>query len=223
MNRRLILGLALIAVGLLVFFLVNPFHRTPPPKEPEYVIALDAGHGGRDPGAAVNGIAEKDLNLAIVKRLGELVDAQDDMKAFLVRTVDVFVPLEERITRAEEAGATIYISVHVNSFDDPGVHGIETWVDDTRADDDPSWVLAAMIEDAVSEATGAADRGVHSQELYLRRTAMPAVSVEVGYMTNLKELELLLDPDYQDKVAAGIMTGIRQFLDWMRASSEQAG
>jgi len=70
MNRRVILGLALVAVGLLVFLLVNSLPHSPPsPAEPEYVIALDPGHGGKDPGAAVDGVAEKDLNLAIVKRL----------------------------------------------------------------------------------------------------------------------------------------------------------
>jgi len=221
MNRRVILGLALVAVGLLAFFLVSSFHRSPPaPPEPEYVIALDPGHGGKDPGAAVDGVAEKDLNLAIVKRLGALVDEEDDMRAFLTRTVDVFVPLEDRIKRAEAAGATVYISVHVNSFDDPGVHGVETWVDDTRADDDPSWVLAAMIEDAVSESTGANDRGVHSQELYLHLTEIPAVSIEVGYLTNQQERELLLDPDYQEKVVAGILAGVRQFIDWMNAPTQ---
>jgi len=80
------------------------------------------------------------------------------------------------------------------------VHGVETWVDDTRADADPSWVLAAMIEDAVSQRTGASDRGVHSKELYLRRTEIPAVSVEVGYLTNPQERESLLAPDYQEKI-----------------------
>jgi len=223
MNRRVIFGLALVAVGLLVFFLVTSLHRSPSslaPSQPEYVIALDAGHGGKDPGSAVDGVTEKDVNLAIVKRLQALFDEQEDMGAFLPRTVDVFVPLEERISRAEAAGATIYISIHANSFTDPGVHGVEVWVDDTRADDDPSWVLAAMVEDAVSQSTGASDRGVHSQELYLHHTKMPAISIEVGYLTNPQERELLLDPDYQEKIVEGILAGLRQFIDWTKTTSD---
>jgi len=223
MNRRVIFGLALVAVGLLVFFLVTSLNRSPSssaPSQPEYVIALDAGHGGKDPGSSVDGVTEKDINLAIVKRLQTLVDEQEDMGAFLTRTVDVFVPLEERISRAEAAGATIFISVHANSFTDPGVHGVEAWVDDTRADGDPSWVLAAMVVGAVSQSTGASDRGVHSQELYLHHTKMPAISIEVGYMTNPEERELLLDPDYHQKIAEGILAGLRQFIDWTESTSE---
>ena len=78
-------------------------------------------------------------------------------------------------------------------------------------------MLGELIQDAVTEATGARDRGTRSQESYLQRTEMPAVSVETGYITNPAELANLVDPSYQALLAQGIMNGIHQFIDWKHA------
>ena len=102
----------------------------------------------------------------------------------------------------------------MNSYTTDGPDGIETIVDDTREQDDDSWVLAELIQDSVTEITGARDRGARSQESYLQRTQMPAVSVEVGYITNPAERAKLIDTEYQETIAEGILNGIRQFIDW---------
>ncbi len=211
-----LLGAAIVAVVLVVVF-TRPFAPEPDPA-PIYVIALDAGHGGRDPGAVVGDVLEKDLNPEIVGRLRDLIDAEPDLVAKLTRTLDIFVSLEDRIRIAEEAGAVIYVSVHVNSFDTPDAAGIETIVADTRPLDDDSWVLAELIQDGLVNATGARDRGTRSQESYTQRTEMPAVSAEVGYLTNPDEMAKLVDPEYQQRIAEGILAGIRQFIDWKYAA-----
>lgn len=215
----IVLGAAVVAVVLALT--LPPLFRGEPEPEPApvYVIALDAGHGGRDPGANPDGVLEKDINLAIVGKLQVLVDAQEDLVAVLTRTLDIFVSLEDRIRIAEEGGAVIYVSVHVNSYTSPEPSGVETIVSDTRPLDDDSWILAELIQDSVVQATGARDRGARSQESYLERTEMPAVSVETGYITNPEEQAKLVDPEYQQLIAEGILAGIRQFISYRYPSS----
>jgi N-acetylmuramoyl-L-alanine amidase len=224
--RRVFAAVAAVClVGAAAYVFVYFLGRTPPPEPdpaPVYVIALDAGHGGRDPGAVVDDVLEKDLNLDLVGKLRDLVDAEPDLAAKMTRTLDIFVSLEDRIGIAEEAGAVMYVSVHVNSFDMPDADGVETIVADTRPLDDDSWVLGELIQDGLVSATGARDRGTRSQESYLQRTEMPAVSVEVGYLTNPEEKAQLVDPEYQQRIAEGILAGIRQFIDWKYPASPAA-
>jgi len=209
----LVLGAIAIAV-VLVFTLPGLLRSEEAEPAPTYVIALDAGHGGRDPGATVGDVFEKDINLLIVEKLQLLVDAEPNLAARLTRSLDIFVPLEDRIRIAEEVGATIYVSVHVNSFGTEEAHGIETIVSDQHPLDGDSWVLAELLQDAVTQATGARDRGARSQDSYMHRTELPAASVEVGYVTNPEERAQLLDPAYQDQIAAGILAGIKQFIGY---------
>ena len=212
-----LLGAAVVAV-VLILVLTGPSEPEPEPP-PVYVIALDAGHGGRDPGAVVDDVLEKDLNLAIVERLQARVDAEPDLEARMTRSLDIYVSLEERIQIAEDAGAVMYVSVHVNSFDTSEAYGIETIVSDAHPEDGDSWRLAELIQNGLVNATGARDRGTRSQESYLQRTEMPAVSAEVGYMTNPDELAKLLDPVYQQQIAEGILAGIRQFIEYRYPAS----
>ena len=218
MTRRgvvLIAAVGVIAVAATLVFVFDPFKWGPQPEPaPVYTIAIDAGHGGRDPGATGDDVMEKDINLSIVEMLVDLVNAQPDMVAAQIRKLDIFISLEDRILQAEEAGADLYVTVHVNSYSTDEPDGVETIIDDARELDSESWVLGELIQDGVTEATGARDRGTRSQESYLQRTEMPAVSVETGYITNPAERAKLIDPEYQMKIAEGILGGIRQFIDW---------
>ena len=227
MTKRGIAALSLLAVAvvavLIVVFLMRSSSEPEPDPPPIYVIALDAGHGGRDPGAVVDDVLEKDLNFEIVGRLQALIDAEPNLVAKLTRTLDIFVSLADRIRIAEEAGAVIYVSVHVNSYTDADPSGVETIVDDTRPLDDDSLVLAELIQDNVVAATGARDRGTRRRESYLQRTEIPAVSVEVGYLTNPDERAKLLNPEYQQVIAEGILQGIRQFLEWKYPTPTASG
>ncbi|MBU0596421.1 N-acetylmuramoyl-L-alanine amidase [Candidatus Bipolaricaulota bacterium] len=209
----LVLGAIAIAV-VLVVTLPRLLKSEEPDPAPTYVVAIDAGHGGRDPGATADDVLEKDINLLIAKKVQLLVDAEPDLVVKMTRTLDIFVPLEDRIRIAEEAGATIYVSIHINSYATEEAHGVETIVSDARLQDDDAWVLAELLQDAVVEATGARDRGARSQDSYMHRTEMPAASIEVGYLTNPEERERLLDPAYQDQIAGGILAGIKRFMGW---------
>ncbi len=222
MTRRgvvLIAVVVLIAAAIAAVFVFDPFKWKPQPEPaPVYTIAVDAGHGGRDPGATADDVLEKDINLTIAGLLTDLINTEPDLRAVQIRTLNIFISLEDRIIQAEEAGADVYVTVHVNSYTNGEPDGIETIIDSTREQDDDSWVLGELIQSSLTDITDARDRGTRSQESYLQRTQMPAVSVETGYITNDAERAKLVDPTYQALIAQGIFNGIRQFIDWKYGS-----
>lgn len=96
--------------------------------EPRYQIMLDPGHGGHDPGAFGAGrVAEKDIVLEISKRLGRKLADRLSVDVLFTRTTDVFVPLEERIARANAAKADLFVAVHANASTNPQLQGVETY------------------------------------------------------------------------------------------------
>jgi N-acetylmuramoyl-L-alanine amidase len=112
---------------------------TPPPREPRkrreepvarlYTIAIDAGHGGEDPGAIGHaGTREKDVVLAIARLLRKRINAEPNMRAFLTRNGDYFVPLGVRVDKARRVGADLFVSVHADAFVDPNASGASVYV-----------------------------------------------------------------------------------------------
>ena len=103
--------------------------KSPPPgadrrRVGTTLIAIDAGHGGEDPGArGARGTFEKDVTLAIARRLGALVDDQPGMRAVLIRDGDYFVPLGQRVNKARALGAGVFVSIHADAFDQPHARG----------------------------------------------------------------------------------------------------
>ena len=96
--------------------------------KPEYIrlitIAIDAGHGGEDPGAkGANGSYEKDITLSIARRLKGMIDKTENMRAFLTRDGDYFIPLHERVNRARKVQADLFVSVHADAFIKPHARG----------------------------------------------------------------------------------------------------
>ena len=213
MTKRGIITIVVLvaaAIAAILFVVLRP--SAPEEPAPVYTIAIDAGHGGRDPGASDADVLEKDINLVVAKLVRDLAAAEEDLDPVMIRSLDIFIALEDRIAQAEEAGAMLYVTVHVNSYTNADPEGVETIVDNTRAMDDDSWILAELIQNGVVEATGARDRGTRMQESYLQRTTMPAVSVEIGYVTNPAERAKLIDPAYQQRVAQGIARGIDRYV-----------
>jgi len=113
-------------------------------KGRDLVVAIDAGHGGQDPGAiGRGGTREKDVNLAIVRRLAKQIDAEEGMRAVLIRDGDYFISLRGRIRKAREAGADMFISVHADAVPDRNVSGASVYVLSLRgASDEASRWLA---------------------------------------------------------------------------------
>ena len=98
------------------------------PEAPQYArlitVAIDAGHGGEDPGASgANGSHEKDITLALAKKLKQKIDAQENMRAVLIRDGDYFVPLGQRVVKARALKADLFVSIHADAFIKPDARG----------------------------------------------------------------------------------------------------
>jgi N-acetylmuramoyl-L-alanine amidase len=99
------------------------------PSRKEIVIAVDAGHGGNDPGAiGLNGLREKDVTLAIARRLARKINAQPGMRAVLTRDSDTFIELRQRTVRARKVEADLFVSVHANAYQDRTMSGTAVYV-----------------------------------------------------------------------------------------------
>lgn len=219
-------------------------------------ILIDAGHGGKDPGAidthTINGkkvtIREKDITLSVAQKLNKkLKEAYPDKQILMTRNDDRFLSLEQRVDIANSVKlknheAIIYVSIHVNAAFDKKASGFEVWYlspgyrrtvldkNNTNVDLEVLPILNSMMEeefttesiliaklilDSMEKEIGknSISRGLKEEEWFVVRNAnMPSVLVEVGFLTNKKEAELLNSQNYLSKVANGIYNGLVDFI-----------
>lgn len=98
-------------------------------KDRDIIIAIDAGHGGEDPGATgASGTKEKNITLQIAKRLAKIIDKEPGMKATLIRKGDYYVAVRKRYKLARQQSADMFISIHADAFHDPKVHGMGVYI-----------------------------------------------------------------------------------------------
>ncbi|WP_059043259.1 N-acetylmuramoyl-L-alanine amidase family protein [Paenibacillus rubinfantis] len=195
--------------GLIVVNLnVDPSQGGASGGDGKKTVVLDAGHGGSDPGAiSVTKKKEKDFNLAVVLKVQQLLQNEPNINLVLTRQSDTYPTLQDRVKIAEKANADIFISVHANSGSSTA-SGVETYY--TRA---ASLDLAKVMHKHLVQASGLADRKVRTQSLHVtRETTMPAVLLECGYLSNKNDDALLATDEYRNKVAQGIVDGIKEYL-----------
>lgn len=184
------------------------------------VIAVDPGHGGRDPGAIAHGIKEKNITLAIARDLAILIDRHKGMRAILTRRGDYYVGLRRRVEIARQAAVRLFVSIHA----DVG---------------QPSWDWATVYTRKGHDATGQAsdrladditaslkrlertDRDRQANFVVLRDSHIPAVLVEVGYVTNARQARQLGESAFQRRIADAIYVGIRNYLRRQRLVSRR--
>lgn len=185
-------------------------------------ICVDAGHGGRDPGAVVGDVNEKDIALTYSRELATSL-RELGYDVLLTRQTDVFVSLSERVRLANRWGADCFISVHANANSKAAANGL--WVihdDDTKPE--AGVALAHAVFRRMAKIPGLADNDseaevfpdktgwVADRELtVVSDTKMPAILVELGFMTNPDDLAQLLEEETALKVADAIAVGIT---DW---------
>ena len=206
-------------------------------KEGSRVVVLDPGHGGKDQGTmGRRGTLEKKVILDVAKRVAKkLQDSQIIVR--LTRSTDTFITLDERCQKAGQWGASVFVSIHANSAADPLVSGLESFVIaspgcagtntrriDPRAytgnkHDQANMLLSYYVQKGLLSCTGGEDRGVkRSRFEVLRDTDCPAVLVECGFLSNVREESKLNDPRYRDAVANGIARGILTYLSRVRSA-----
>ncbi len=173
------------------------------------VVVIDPGHGGPDPGAVgINGLQEKGIVLDIGIKVADLLEKQG-IQAVLTRKEDIDLDLEPRVQMAQQLNATLFVSIHANSIDlsRPDISGLETYYYQSGAE------LAKTIHQSVLEGTGIPDRRVRTARFYvLRKTSMPSVLVEVGFVTGRDDAAKLSTPSYRSQMAAAIARGILQYI-----------
>jgi N-acetylmuramoyl-L-alanine amidase len=171
-------------------------------------IVIDPGHGGPDPGVTIAGVAEADLVWDLARRL-EGRTAGAGMDALLTRREHTCPTQAERAAFANTAGADLVLSLHVDAHPGMEAAGLATFHFATSTVGES---LAGYVRRELISRTGMLDRGTQarSSEL-LRSTRMPAVRVEVGYLSNIGDRRRLLDPVFRDVVAEGVLVGIKRF------------
>lgn len=173
------------------------------------MIAIDAGHGGKDPGAVANEVMEKDIVLLIaVKLKNELVKQGFDV--FMTRESDVYDSPLEKAQKANLSKSDAFISIHCNFASNTSAEGTETLAYDTDKD---SGKLANDIQKNLIIELGLKDRGVKERKdlTVLNSTHMTAVLVETAFISNDKERRLLVLESFQKKTAKAICKGICEF------------
>lgn len=172
------------------------------------VVIVDPGHGGTDPGAiGIGGMQEKNIILPIGKRVAQLLE-EKGIQAVLTRDSDYFVDLQPRVDIAERANADLFVSIHANSLPTrPDISGLETYYFDSGLR------LAQTIHHSLLQNVNIRDRRVRKARFYvLRKSSMPSVLVEVGFVTGREDAPKLTTSAYQEQLAQAIVRGILQYI-----------
>jgi N-acetylmuramoyl-L-alanine amidase len=183
--------------------------KLPRPDNGQILVVLDPGHGGNDPGAVgIGGLNEVDIVDPVADQVAALLEA-NGVSVVLTRTENIEVDLPPRVDLANRLDANLFVSIHANAIDisRPEVNGIETYYYSSGEQ------LAEMIHESLIDATGGPDRRVRTARFYvLRNTDMPAVLLELGFVTGEYDAERLSDPEYRETLAQAIARGILQYI-----------
>lgn len=192
--------------------------------EARVCVVLDAGHGGDDPGKiGINGSREKDINLAITKKVKAYLEA-NDIKVVLTREGDEGLydagtenkkvqDMKRRIEIMEDARPVAVVSIHQNSYPEEYVNGAQVFY---HKDSKEGEKLAALLQEQMREKLNPENkRQIKANDSYylLKKTQIPTVIVECGFLSNSREAALLAEEEYQIKVAWAIHMGILQYLN----------
>lgn len=170
-------------------------------------IVLDPGHGGSDYGAIREGINEKDITLDITKKVASMLKSKG-YKTALTRTDDTYLGLQERCDFTEAENPEIFVSIHVNSAVATEPYGIET-----HYYHEPSKELADIIQKHLAKNIDTKDRGVIKSKFYvINHTEVPAVLVEIGFLSNPEERAEIITEKRKQATAKAITAGIIEYL-----------
>jgi len=178
--------------------------------KPSGCVVIDAGHGGKDPGAtSCLQFQEKTVNFAVAQKVASLL-GQSGVKAIMTRSNDAFIELEERAAIANRYDADLFVSIHADSCPDSSTRGFTMYV--SRSASWSSRRAASAIAKSLAK-TGLSSRGTQKADFrVLVETRGPAVLIELGYLSNSSDAGLLRDSSFQSRLAQAIASGINDFL-----------
>lgn len=166
-------------------------------------VVVDAGHGGKDPGARRQGVSEKDAALDVAQRVNRKL-RESQFRTVMTRSSDVFIPLDERVEIQNAQPNSVSVSIHFNHSGSRRLRGAETYYSSPHARS-----LALRIQQKLSEIPGTRDRGIHTARFrVLRNARYPAVLVECGYLSNRAEVRAAASPAHRERLADKIAEAI---------------
>ena len=218
-------------------------------------IALDAGHGGEDPGAiGKRGTFEKNVTLSIARRVKAQLDEEPNMRGYLVRDGDYFIALGSRVAKARKVSADLFVSIHADAFINPEARGSSVFA---LSENGATSAAARWLAKRENDADLIGGVNIDVKDKYLKQTLLdlsqtatindsmrlgkavlgelggvnklhkaaveqagfavlkapdiPSILVETAFITNPEEEARLTDEDYQDKMAAAIVSGIKRY------------
>jgi N-acetylmuramoyl-L-alanine amidase len=182
-----------------------------PIKAGATVVAIDPGHGGGDPGAiGINGLQEKVVVLSVSTQVAQQLRSKG-INAVMTRTSDREIDLPPRVATAARVKADLFVSIHANSISlsRPDINGLETYYYASSQ----GYRLARAIHNRILKNTNTQDRGVRQARFYvLRRTKMPSVLVEIGFVTGARDAARLSSPAQRTQLAEAIAQGIADYI-----------
>ncbi|MFD1031868.1 N-acetylmuramoyl-L-alanine amidase [Metaplanococcus flavidus] len=175
------------------------------------IIVIDAGHGGKDPGASKNGAIEKNIVLDVSKRVETKLKAAG-ANVLMTRKTDVFPSLQDRVDFARQSYAEVFVSVHVNAFSNPNAKGSEVFYNSQNDNALESRYLALDIQNKIVQYADMYYRRVADGNFHvIRNQDIPAVLVELGFLTHSPDFAKLTSSAYLDKYAQAIYDGLIEY------------
>lgn len=191
-------------------------------KKGEVTVVIDAGHGEEDPGKiGINDALEKDVNLQIAKKIKKLLEKKD-IKVVMTREDDTSLAknggeskkvqdMKARVELINKTKPDLAVSIHQNSYHEEGIHGAQVFYFTHSTDGERAAGImqkALLAVDPENHRQEKADDGYY----LLRRTEVPTIIVECGFLSNREEAEKLVDKEYQKKIAEAVVQGIEGFV-----------
>ena len=191
----------------------------------EYTVCIDSGHGGNDPGKiGVAGTKEKEVNLTIALKLKKHLERQN-IRVIMTRTDDrnladanatneKISDMKQRVAKMNSEQPDAVISIHQNSYTDSSVKGAQVFYYSHSREGE---AVAKILQESLQEIDPENHRRAKANETYylLRRTKVPTVIVECGFLTNPEEAEKLSGEEYQEQIAEAVAKGIAKCLEYL--------
>ena len=215
--------LILVISGVLSFVIINPPKFVNGDNFLKYTIVLDAGHGGRDDGCSgvSTGVTESELNLKVVKKLKKMLEdfgfkvvlTRENQDGLYEDNVDNYKvsDMEKRKEIIENAKPNFVISIHHNSFSNSHQRGAQAF---WQQGDDESMELAKGVQaELVKQLVDARQEANFGDYYILKCVNVPTILIECGYLTNAEEEALLIQDEYQNKIAYAVVCGLIRYFN----------
>lgn len=178
------------------------------PKEPkakQITVIIDAGHGGKDHGQTINSITEKEIVEKITHKI-KTQNADLDIVIHLTRNNDEFVSLKDRIDYINKIKPDLVLSLHVNGVNNANASGIEFFINKGNSNYEKSKAIAEKLNEKMIKNHHLKSRGVKEAQIFIiEKSEAPAVTVELGFLTNLNDRKYLTDDNEQGRIANTIL------------------